>query len=296
MPRALIILDWDRIKGPVVKAKYPEIEFDPDLPMKIFMAHTAQEPVEILLSLQFKSMNIASRFTQFQEKGTMRRILFILLLNPEENPKEFFKILSDFEQNLRLEIDATYLPELVKNIYIKKTSVQISTSFNAEELSNKIINRSKQLLDSGEIQKAQALISKSKSVPPRIAENLQLAETALTEKKYIIAAGYYETVSNLLFEIDETTLMQQYRDKAEKLKKIPNLQKERKEFIENAHKALKKVDFTEAIEWFTAAAKKSEELEDPVKLLEYSTKAKALVTFLEAEREAKLKEPSQNSQ
>jgi hypothetical protein len=35
MPRALILLDWDRIKGPVVKAKYPEISFDPDLPMKI---------------------------------------------------------------------------------------------------------------------------------------------------------------------------------------------------------------------------------------------------------------------
>ena len=33
MPRAVILLDWDRIKGPVVKAKYPEISIDPDLPM-----------------------------------------------------------------------------------------------------------------------------------------------------------------------------------------------------------------------------------------------------------------------
>ncbi len=35
MPRALIILDWDRIKGPVIRAKYPDVAIDEDLPMKI---------------------------------------------------------------------------------------------------------------------------------------------------------------------------------------------------------------------------------------------------------------------
>ncbi len=299
MPRALIILDWDRIKGPVVKAKYPEIDFDPDLAMKIFMAHTAQEPIETQLALQFGSgettIKIASRFTQFKEKGIMRRHLFILLLNPEENPKEFFKLLEEFEKNLKSEIDASYLPELVKNIYIQKTSSQISISFDIEELSNKIIERSKQLLDQGEIQKAQSLISKAKVIPSKIVELLQLAENAVKEKKYIIAGNYYESASKLLLEVDETTLMQQYHEKAEKLKKIPTLQKERKEYIENAIKALKKIDFSEAIEWYEAAAKRSKELDDEIKAVEYTKKAEALAAFLEAERESKLKESPENN-
>jgi hypothetical protein len=290
MPRALIILDWDRVKGPVIKAKYPEIDFDSDLAMKIFMAHTAQEPVETQLSLQFGSANIVSRFTQFEGKGIMRRHLFILLLNPEENPKEFFKLLVEFERTLKKDIDASYLSDLVKNIYNQKTVSPISVGFNAEELSTKIINRSKQLLDQGDIQKAQLLISKAKSIPPKIAEMLQLAETALKEEKYVIAGSNYEIVSKLLLDIDETSLMQQYREKAEKLKKIPIIQRERKEYADNALRALKKVDFPEAVEWYKAAAKKSEELEDKVKTAEYTKKAEALTAFLEAEREAKLKE------
>ncbi|MFX1293780.1 MAG: hypothetical protein ACFFD2_02805 [Promethearchaeota archaeon] len=258
------------------------------------MAHTAQEPVETQLSLQFGSASIASRFTQFEENGIMRRHLFILLLNPEENPKNFFQILELFEHNLKSEIDASYLSELVKNIYIQKTAATISVPINPEELSNKIINRSKQLLDKGEIQKAQLLISKAKIIPPKITKTLQLAENAIKEKKFTNAGTFYEIVSKLLLEVDETTLMQHYHEKAEKLKIIPALEKERKEFTENAIKALKKVDFPEAIEWFEQARKVSMKLEDEIKTKEYGAKAKALEVFLKAEREAKLKESSEN--
>jgi 6-pyruvoyl-tetrahydropterin synthase len=226
----------------------------------------------------------------------MRRILFIFLLNPEENPRDYFQMLEELEGSLINELDASYLPDLLKNFYLEKTSGEILTEFNADQLSTKLINRSKELLDAGEIQKAQILISRAKSYPQQIAEALQSAEAALNEKKYVIAGTYYETASNLLLEIDETTLMQQYAEKAEKLKKIPTLQKERKEYIENAIKALKKVDFSEAIEWFNAAAKNSEELEDEVKLNEYTIKAKALNTFLDAEREAHLQETSENEE
>lgn len=260
------------------------------------MTHTAQEPVETQLALQFGNANIASRLTQFEERGIMRRILFIFLLNSEENPRDYFETLAELEATLINEIDASYLPELLKNFYIQKTSGEILTEFNAEQLSAKLINRSKQLLDTGEIQKAQTLISRAKSYPQQIAESLQLAETALNEKKYVIAGTYYETASNLLLEIDETTLMQQYADKAEKLKKIPILQKERKEYVESALKALKKVDFSEAIEWFNAAAIKSQDLEDEVKLKEYSVKAKALTAFLEAERQGRLQETSEDEE
>jgi len=260
------------------------------------MTHTAQEPVETQLALQFGNANIASRFTQFEERGIMRRILFIFLLNPEENPRDYFEILEELEGSLINEIDASYLPELLKNFYIQKTSGEILTEFNAEQLSAKLINRSKELLDAGEIQKAQILISRAKNFPQQIAEALQSGEAALTEKKYVIAGTYYETASNLLYEIDETTLMQEYAEKAEKLKKIPTLQKERREYVENALKALKRVDFSEAIEWFNAATKSSEELEDEVKVNEYTTKAKALTTFLEAEREARLQETSEDQE
>ncbi|MHA1265718.1 MAG: hypothetical protein ACTSRS_10850 [Candidatus Helarchaeota archaeon] len=254
------------------------------------MAHTAQEPIEPQLALQFGSANIASRFSQFKDKGTMRRIVFILLLNPEENPKDFFEILKDFEKNLKLEIDASYLPELMKNIYLKNTESQVSTSFNAEELSSKLIKRSKQLLDEGEIQKAQTLISKARTLPNKIAEILQSAEAAYKARDYSLAGTNYETASKLLLDLDETTLMQHFHDLAEKVKKIPLLLKERKEFIESANKSLKKVDFSTAIEWFKAAAKHSEELEDKIKAEEYFKKAIALENFLDAEREAKLKE------
>ncbi len=258
------------------------------------MAHTAQEPVETQLALQFGSANIASRFTQFKEKGTMRRLLFILLLNTEENAKDFFNILIDFEKNLKMEIDATYLTELMKNIYIKKTTVQISEIFNAEELSQKLIKRSKTLLDEGEMQKAQILISKARSIPPRIAETLKLAEDELKKEEYNTAGNHFEAASKLLFEADETASMQQFHEKAERVKKIPSLLKERKEYVESANKSLKKIDFPTAIEWFKAAAKHSKELDDKKRIKEYTKKAKALEDFLAAEREAKLKQTEKN--
>lgn len=254
------------------------------------MAHTAQEPVETQLALQFGSANIASRFTQYKEKGTMRRILFILLLNTEENPRDFFQPLVELEKSLKREIDASYLPELMKNSYIKYTSTQISEIFESDKLSQKLISRSKTLLDEGEMQKAQILISKARSIPPKIAETLKLAEEAFKNEDYITAGNHYEEVSKLLLDADETALMQQYHEKAEKVKKIPTLLKERKDYLENATKSLKKLDFTTSIEWFKAAAKHSEELEDKIKEKECTKKAKALEDFLEAEREAKLKE------
>jgi hypothetical protein len=274
---------------------YPEIDFDKTVILKVFMAHTAQEPVENQLSLQLGATNIASRFLQYKEKGVMRRHLFILLLNPEEKPNNFLKILMEFEQELKSVIDASYLPELVKNTYMRKTAAGISVAIDPEELSNKIIDRSKKLLDQGEIQKAQLLISKAKTIPPKIVQTLLLAENEFKAKKFVNAGNYYESVSKLLLEVDETTLMQQYHDKAEKLKKIPTLLKEQKEFAENAQKALKKVDFSESIEWFEQARRVSLELEDEIKTKEYATKAKALEAFLEAEREAKLKKSSEDS-
>ncbi|TFG05487.1 MAG: hypothetical protein EU536_01925 [Promethearchaeota archaeon] len=203
-------------------------------------------------------------------------------------------MLLNFEKNLKLEIDATYLPELLKNLYIKNTASRISTAINAEELSSKLIKRSKQMLDDGQIQEAQSLISKARTIPQKIVETLKLADESFQKEEYSIAATYYESISKLLFEIDETALMQQYHEKAEKIKKIPILFRERKDFVENANKNLKKVDFSTAIEWFTAAAKHSEQLEDKVKFNEYNKKAKALEAFLEAEREAKLQDSEVN--
>lgn len=297
MPLGSFIVDWDQVKGPIVKAKYPEFEFESslsDLAMQTFMIHSAKVPPESEISFQLEGTNIASHFFQFKEKDVLHRIMLLVILNPEESSKDYFPFLKSLEREVKNDINNPYLPEILKNAYDEMITAR-EFVYSEEKIKEKISDKAKMLLDKGEFTQAQKLLTKANELPQRLASTLMNAEKLSKEKNHIFAAENYEKAAFMLDEIGETDLSNQFKNKATDLKKIPGFETDLRNNIDKIEKAIRKYDFKQAIEVFQKCIKIAEELMKfptivelySIRKTEYTKKMKALQNFIKADEDAK---------
>ncbi|MFX0138982.1 MAG: hypothetical protein ACFFDN_35400 [Candidatus Hodarchaeota archaeon] len=297
MPLGIVLIDWDQLKGPVIKTKYPEFDFKSslsDLSMQTFMIHSGKVPPETDISFQLEGTNIASHFFQFKEKDVLRRVMILLILNPEESSKEFFPFLKKVEGDIRGELNNPYLSEIVKSSYNKMISAR-KFVYSEEKIKEKISNKAKILLDKGEFEAAQKLLAKASAIPGKLSSTLMTAERLLKQKNHVLAADNYEKAAELLDEIGDTDLSSQFKNKAADLKTIPKLENDLRNYVDRVDKAIRKNDFKQAIENTKKCIEVTEKLQKfptiaelfTIRKTEYTQKMDALQKYIDAEEKAK---------
>jgi len=295
MPRGMVIIDWDKMTGPVIKLKYPEtLEISSDLPMQAFMMHTAKEPPEGEISIQVEDANVSSYYFQFKQKNTVRRIILLLLLNVTEAASDFFYILRKLEPQIKDSIDNPKLIELIKDIYETEIISDSGLTFSASQIRDQISERAKTLLDMKKFEEAQSLLKKADEVPFKLAESLKQAENALKTKDHSKAAEYYQRAAELFKEIKEEEFFAKFSNKSQMFRKIPKMQDEVMALEEKAIKALKKNLINETAMHFERAAQVATELTKfdttrdyyEIKKKEYLAKVKALMLYMKATADA----------
>ncbi len=297
MPLGIFIVDWDQLKGPIVKTKYPDFDFKSslsDLSMQTFMIHSGKVPPETDISFQLEGTNIASHFFQFKEKDVLRRVMILLILNPEESSKEFFPFLRKVEKDIRGELNNPYLGDLVKTTYDEMISAR-KFVYSEEKIKEKISNKAKILLDKGEFAAAQKLLAKAGEIPGKLSSILIAAEKLLDEKNHVVAAENYEKAAALLDEIGETDLSSQFKGKAAELKTVPKLENDLRNYVDRIEKAIRKNDFKQAIKNCEKSIETTDKLQKfptinklySIRKIEYTQKMEALQKYIDAEENAK---------
>ncbi|MHA1311713.1 MAG: hypothetical protein ACTSQO_12445 [Candidatus Helarchaeota archaeon] len=283
MPYSLLIVDWDRIKGPNVRARYPPAEphYNEDIPMQVFMMHTAKEPPEEQITLNLSGTEVLSQFVQFQKDNTMRRVIFLLLLRPDEKASDFRRKLIKFKDEIIGKIDSEEIKEIVEKYYKENFAGGIE-EFSPEGLKKKLIAQAQTLLEKGQTQAAREIIEKSERIPRTIFNLLKQADKALENNDYSEASKHYENVVTLLSEIQEDELAAEYAEKSIEIKAIPKLLNQQKEILDKIQKMTKKVDFNKLIDLLTEVSKISNELKQPKKAKGYSDQALALKQFIDS--------------
>ncbi|MHA1232373.1 MAG: hypothetical protein ACTSRP_18025 [Candidatus Helarchaeota archaeon] len=283
MPYSLLIVDWDKIKGPNVKARYPPAEphYNDDIPMQVFMMHTAKEPPEEQISLNLSGMDVLSQFVQYKQDGEMRRVIFMLLLKPDEKPIDFKRKLIKFKDEVIGKLDSDELPSIVENYFKEKLSRGIE-EFSVEGFKKKLILQAQNLLEKGQTQLAREIIEKSERIPRTIFNILRKTDELLDKEAYEEAAKNYEDVVTLLTEIQEDDLAAEYAQKAMEIKKIPKLLSKQKDLLDKIHKITKKIDFNKLMNLLNEISKVSKELDQEDRAKGYSDQALALKQFIES--------------
>ncbi|NVM02958.1 MAG: hypothetical protein HWN67_11515 [Candidatus Helarchaeota archaeon] len=297
MPLGIFIVDWDQLKGPIVKAKYPDFDFKSslsDLSMQTFMIHSGKVPPETDISFQLEGTNIASHFFQFKEKDVLRRVMILLILNPEETSKEFFPFLRKVEKNIRGELNNPYLADIVKTTYDEMISAR-KFVYSKEKIKEKISNKAKILLDKGELAAAQKLLAKAGAIPGKLSSTLMTAEKLLKGKSHVLAAENYQKAADLLEEIGDTDLSIQFKNKAADLKTIPRLESDLRNYVDRVDKSIRKKDLNQAVENSKKCIEITEKLQKfstiaeqyIIRKTEYTEKMDALQKFIDAEEKAR---------
>ncbi|MFX1449699.1 MAG: hypothetical protein ACFFCM_02580 [Promethearchaeota archaeon] len=297
MPLGIFLVDWDQLKGPIIKTKYPDFEFKSslsDLSMQTFMIHSGKVPPEADISFQLEGTNIASHYFQFKEKDVLRRIMILLILKPEESSKEFFPFLKKVEKNIRDELNNPYLSEIVKNTYDEMISAQ-KFVYSEDKIKEKISNKAKILLDKGDFATAQKLLAKAAEIPGKLSSTLMTAEKLLKEKSHVLAADNYEKAAELLDEIGDVDLSSQFKNKAADLKTIPKLENDLRNYVDRVDKSIRKNDFSQTIDNLKKCIEITENLQKfptinklyTIRKIEYTEKMEGIQIFIDAEEKAK---------
>jgi len=144
----------------------------------------------------------------------------------EKVVKDFSKDKAKLESILRKEFDSifTLMEKLKEPTLIKET----------------INNKTKKMLDDGNLQEARQLIDLGEEIPEKLSEELKLAENLLENKFYKKAKKNFLKAAELAETIQENYIVSFLTNKAEQVGMFPDLVKERESLMKDVETTKKK--------------------------------------------------------
>ena len=145
MAYGIVLIDWDREKGPIVAGHYFEkqIEFQRHYATRTFLTHAShgwdKEKVQEELFLQFNEMTLVSHYFTLQIDNLIRRVIIAIVLRNDEKPDKYFNIIKEISQEILNNIDLSEekLGDLLREIYNSKIK-NISAKFTESDIVNMI--------------------------------------------------------------------------------------------------------------------------------------------------------------
>ncbi|MBD3230942.1 MAG: hypothetical protein GF329_22375 [Candidatus Lokiarchaeota archaeon] len=147
MAHGIIILDWDKQKGPIIHASYFEkkLDFKKQYATRTFLTHASSgwdaEKVQEKLYLQFNEITMASHYFSIEEKeeNIFRRVIVAIILRNDEKPHQYFKIIEKIAPNIleNINLKQEEMEKFLKDIY-KNEVKNISAKFTYEDIKDMI--------------------------------------------------------------------------------------------------------------------------------------------------------------
>lgn len=263
----LALLKWDPVAGISIYAKYGMADSDltQDQANSIFMSHASGKKPAPKLALQLEDMSIASKFMERKNNKTVDRLILVLVLNSGEKAENFYDDLDALESTVWENIGKPQIKMnmIIQEAFVKLTS-QVISEIDAESIRKRAIKRAQDLLDSNQIDKAQRLLSNSKTQPDELVAAADEGLRLRNEKKYDESARSYNDAKDYAESLQEPELADEFGKQAARSTEIPVLEKSREKMLKLARDYMKKEEFLNAASKFKEASELSEKLGDIV--------------------------------
>ena len=267
MPLGLFLINFDPISGMEVfaKAAIQNTNLTQEQVSSIFMSHASgQKPVEEM-AIQLEGLSVASKYMERKKGNTLERLVICLVLSKGEKAEEFYGFLDSLQENIWNNIEK---PQLKMTIYLQEQFKELTTEktaeLDAEVIKKRVIKRAQEMLDNNQIDRAQQLLSMSKSVPQQLVSSASDGFKFRSEKKYEKSTKSYEEAMKFAKMLIEPELAEKFKNAAKRSEEIPIMEKAREKAMDSARDHMRKEQFLKAANRYKEAAELSEKLDDIV--------------------------------
>lgn len=236
-PQGIFLYEIDKSFGPSVIAEFylSKEKISKEILKKFEEKHIRKEFVDATA----KKGGIRYYSSVIKSESIKERLFLGFILKEEE---ELISLKSSFEKSEEIIVknydkkDKAKMQKLLKEIL--ESILSLMEKLQEPRLIIETINeKTKQMLDNGNLQEARELIDLGEKVPQKLAEEIKIAEQFLGDGFYKKARKSYLNAAKLANQIQEHEIFSFLESKAEQVGKLPDLIKER----ENIHKDIKKI-------------------------------------------------------
>nr|MDO8114436.1 hypothetical protein [Candidatus Sigynarchaeota archaeon] len=267
MPLLLALLKWDPVAGMAVYAKYGMAGQDltQDQVNSILMSHASGKKAVEKLAIQLEGLSLASKFMEKKKEKTVDRLILALVLNKGEKAESFYPDLDALEAAMwdNLPKSQIKMNMLIQEAFVKLTT-QVVSKLDAETIRKRVIKRAQDMLDNNQIDKAQQLLSFSRSMPDQLVAAANEGLRLRNEKRYEDSSKSYNDAKDYANRLQEPELADDFAKNAARSGEIPVLEKSRDKALKAAREHMKKEEFINAASKFKEAAELSDKLGDVI--------------------------------
>lgn len=225
-PQAIFLYEIDESFGPNILAEYYLVK--QELPKEV-LKDFIQKHVEKEFKSALAQKNDVRYFSnQIDAKAIEKDNLYLgFILKEEEDMVSIKSIFETVEDKILKEFtdDRNKLEELLKDSLNSILSLMEKLKEPAI-IVDTINDKTKKMIDDGQLQEARELINLGEEVPDKLAMEIKLAEQYLNEKVYKKAKKSYLKAAELAETIQEYEIISFLRYKAEEIGTLPELIKE----------------------------------------------------------------------
>ncbi len=232
-PQAIFLYEIDESFGPNILAEYYLIK--QELPKDI-LKDFVQKHIEKEFKSALSQENEVRYFSnQIDAKALGKENLFLgFILKEDEDMVSIKSIFETIEEKILKDYtdDRSKMEEILKDSLNSILSLMEKLKEPAI-IVDTINDKTKKMIDDGELQEARELIDLGEEIPEKLANEIKLAEQFLNQNAYRKAKKSYLKAAELAEIIQEYEIVSFLRYKAEEIGTLPDLIKESEQLYKN---------------------------------------------------------------
>ncbi len=228
MPRAIILFEIDPSFGPNILAEY-YLKQDDKIPPAVLKEFSEKHIKKESLTVTIRKDNDRYYSSKLNAESIDRENLFLsFILQEEEDLISLKSIFENIEEKVILgfSADKKTMSDILKNSL--NAILSLVQKLQEPEIIKDILNeRTKKMLDNGQLQEARELIDLGEDIPQKLAAQVKIADKLLKDAFYKKAKKSFLKAAELAILIQEEEIASFLKNKGEQVGMFPELLKER---------------------------------------------------------------------
>lgn len=287
----IFILLWTD-DGYVVKGKFWQQEGDAsiidNLLMRIALSHESKKEFS-MVPTQIDTF-IFSRLYEFRDTSKIpQKVIVGVELAKGENKDDYKKFLIDACSKVpeMLTKDDGEIEQELTAIFASQSGEAEQTGDRSKDLLAQLKERAKDLIKNGDIDEANDLLEKAKTVPGALQKLIDKGTKLIKQQKIDEAEKVYNEAIDLALSIQEDGIAAKLQDDLARASERPKIIEIIKDIETKAKKALREENIKRAAELYKDAATEAVKLNDVDAMNEFTKKSQALFEFSTADQKKK---------
>ena len=234
---------------------------------------------------------IYSRLYEFRDsKKNSQKVIVGIELTQDENQDDFKKFLIDACAKVPeiLTKDEGENEQLLMAIFASQSGTGSEGSEDrGKDLLTTLKDRAKELINSGDIDEANELLEKAKTVPGELQKLIDKGTKLIKQKKIDEAQKVYAEAIDLALSIQEGDLAAKLQDDIARVSERPKIVERILNLEQRAKDAMHEEDMKTAADLYKDAATEAVKLNDVDAMNEFTKKSQALLEFYTADQKKK---------